>query len=78
MWFADTLVRACYNPDIFCRRIGARGTPKVRVSDRSPTAAAFRSRVLPRATRMLVSIPIRRLFTSHFIEPFRSYLINLW
>ena len=33
----------CYDPDILCRRIGARGTPRVRVSDRSPRAAAFPS-----------------------------------
>ena len=33
----------CYDPDILCRRIGARGTPRVRVSDRSPRAAAFLS-----------------------------------
>ena len=33
----------CYDPDIPCRRIGARGTPRVRVSDRSPRAAAFPS-----------------------------------
>ena len=33
----------CYDPDILCRRIGARGTPRVCVSDRSPRVAAFPS-----------------------------------
>ena len=33
----------CYDLDILCCRIGARGTLRVRVSDRSPRAAAFPS-----------------------------------
>ena len=38
---AVSVAENCYNPDILCHRIGARGTPRVCVSDCSPRAAAF-------------------------------------
>ena len=39
----NTFLGCCYDLDIPCRRIGARGTPRVRVSNRSLRAAAFPS-----------------------------------
>ena len=52
----------------------AQGAPTVHVPDRSPRAAASHSHIMLQVTRMLISISIHWLITSHFLEPFHSYL----
>ena len=74
LWGSFSKGRHCYDPDIPCHWIG------LKVPQESMCLIALRglqppvSHIMPWAMRMLVSIPIHWLITSHFLEPFCSYL----